>query len=77
MKNNVNDMTPIDVGCGRLIPHGNLNPNIPGTFGSMLKDLEGAYKSSNTFSASTSYGFTPGFTIGGKNHPWGSATFSK
>ena len=76
MKNN-NDMTPVDVGCGRLIPQGNLNPNQPGSFGAMLKDLESAYKSSDSFKASTSSGFTPGFTIDGKNYNWGEATFQK
>ena len=76
MKNG-NDMTPVDVGCGRLIPQGNLNPNLPGSYGAMMKDLDNAYKSSDTFKSSTSYGFTPGFTIDGKNHPWGEATFQK
>lgn len=74
---NGNDMTPVDVGCGRLIPQGNLNPNLPGSYGAMMKDLDNAYKSSDTFKSSTSYGFTPGFTIDGKNHSWGEATFQK
>ena len=76
MKQN-NDMTPVDVGCGRLIPQGNLDTSKPGTYGSMMKSLEDAYNSKGTFKASTSYGFTPGFTIGGEDHPWGEATFQK
>ena len=79
MANNkqTNNMTPIDVGCGRLIPYGNLDKNVPGSFGYMYNELQNTYKNSNVFKASTSYGFTPGMTILGKNMDWGSATFHK
>ena len=72
-----NEMTLVDIGCGELIPRENLNTNSPGSVGSMIKSLNNAYSSSNTFKASTTYGFSPGFTIDGKNNPWGSATFNK
>ena len=53
-KKTLSDMTPVDVGSGRLIPQGNLNPNLPGSYGAMMKDLDNAYKSSATFKSSTS-----------------------
>lgn len=73
MKNN-NSMHPVDVGCGRLIPQGNLDPSQPGSFGGMMKSIGSNKKD---FVASTNYGFTPGFTIFGKNIPWNTATFEK
>lgn len=71
------DMKLVDVGAGRLIPQGNLNTNVPGTLGSMMKSLDAAYKSAGTFKASTSYGFTPGYTTKGLEGNWGQMTNSK
>jgi len=68
MKESKNSMQPVDVGCGRLIPQGNLDPKVPGSLGNMLQQY---YSAKPTYKASTPYGFTPGFTAGGVNYPWG------
>lgn len=75
-KNN-NEINNVDIGCGQLIPKENLNPSQPGSVGGMLNALKNAYDSNNAFTASTSYGFKPGFTICGHKTDWGSATFQK
>lgn len=68
------DMKLIDVGCGRLIPKGNLNPNQPGSYAYMRNELDKAYGSSKIFKASTANGFTPGYTTKGLEGNWGQMT---
>lgn len=77
MSNKNDSYKLVDIGCGKLIPSENLNPNQPGSLGSMLKSYNNVDKTSNTFYAGTPYGFVPGFTANGKNYSWGSATFQK
>jgi len=64
----------VDVGCGRLIPQGNLDPNVPGTLGNMMKALDDAYKTKGSFKSSTPSGFAPGFTTKGLEGEWGTMT---
>jgi hypothetical protein len=68
------DYKLVDVGCGKLIPQGNLNPNQPGSYAYMRNELDKAYGSSKTFKATTPSGFTPGFTIDGLEGNWGQMT---
>ena len=70
-------MKPIDVGGIRLVPQGNLNPNQPGSYASLQKELNNTKK--NTFvSGSSSYpGFTSGYSTKGLEGCWQCATFSK
>lgn len=56
---------PIDVGAPQLIPQGNLNKNIPGTFASMRQELD-SKQNAGFISRSSMYpGFKPGYTGGG------------
>lgn len=68
------DMKLVDVGCGQMIPMGNLNPNQPGSYAYMRNELDKAYGSKKTFKASTPSGFTPGYTTKGLEGNWGSMT---
>lgn len=70
------DMKLVDVNCGRMVPQGNLNPNVAGSYAYMRNELDQKMKSSKMFRAGTSYGFTPGYTTKGLNNvQWGTATF--
>ena len=67
----------VDVGCGKLIPQGNLDASKPGTLGYMIKSLDDSYKSSKNFYSSASGGFTPGSTTKGIDGNWGMMTNGK
>ena len=66
----------IDVGCGKLIPQGNMDSSKPGTLGYMMKSLGDAYKSNRNFYSSAPGGFTPGSTTKGIDGNWGMMTNS-
>lgn len=53
-------MKPVDVGCARLIPQGNLSSN-PGTYAGMRKALDDAYKKGVNTRSSLHPGFVPGY----------------
>lgn len=75
-KSSQDNMRLVDVNCGRMIPVGNLNPNVAGSYGYMRRELDQKQRSSRCFHAGTSSGFTPGYTTKGlSNVPWGFATF--
>lgn len=54
-------MKPVDVGAPKLIPLGNLDPNQPGSFAGMRKELDSKQKC-GFVSRTTAYpGFKPGY----------------
>jgi len=75
-KSSDQNMKLVDVNCGRMVPMGNLNPNVAGSYAYMRNELDQKQHSSKSFHAGTSYGFTPGYTTKGLNNvQWGVATF--
>lgn len=74
---NYNDGGTIDVGCGEMIPKGNLDPNQPGSYAYMKNELDGAYKNNDNFKAETPTGFRPCFTTKGLEGLWGLMTKPK
>ena len=69
-------MQPIDVNAGRLIPKGNLNPSLAGSFGALRQELDKKQSTSKGFQSKTSYNFQPGYTTTGLNDVcWDCTTF--
>lgn len=63
-------MTPINVGAIYEIPKGNLDPNIPGSYANLKKELDASKKRMITTSSTAYPGFTPGFSIQGLDGCW-------
>lgn len=60
------DMNPVDGGAPVMIPKGNMNPNIPGTYGYMQNIIKkGKKRTKNTISSIPNYKYGYGGSSAG------------